>query len=159
MGHDLMSIYRTHRPVRSDVHADVSVSNEHPRNSTEQSCAPPVHLRRAQPAEILLACTVIWLHRLPESVQPHALAKQYARIANVLCAAWKDVTSCRKYFTELLVDNRGGREGFPQGVLQEIQALQEYYVRLYAPSEVGRNEKLSARSVWDGPERDEGVSR
>jgi len=159
MGHDLMSIYRTHRPVRSDVHADVSVSNEHPRNSTEQSCAPPVHLRRAQPAEILLACTVIWLHRLPESVQPHALAKQYARIANVLCAAWKDVTACRKYFTELLVDNRGGREGFPQGVLQEIQALQEYYVRLYAPSEVGRNEKLSARSVWDGPERDEGVSR
>jgi type IV pilus assembly protein PilE len=155
MEHDLMSIYRTYRPVRSDVHVDASARNGHSRDSCEQDSAHPVHLRRAQPTESLLARTVLWIHRLPEPVQPHALAKQYARIANLLCAVWQDVAACRKYFTELLVDNRGGREGFPQAVLQEIQALQEYYLRLYAPSEVDGDEGYATRSVWDGPERNE----
>ena len=35
------------------------------------------------------------------------------------------------YFDELLVDRRGGRQGFPKDVLRELLVLRSYYERFH----------------------------
>jgi hypothetical protein len=79
----------------------------------------------------LLPRTKSWIVSLPEPVRPHALAAQFARIANLLCIVWDDPPACRRCFFKLLVDRRGGRKGFPSTVLRDLNVLQAYYVGLY----------------------------
>jgi hypothetical protein len=64
---------------------------------------------------------------LPPDVQPTALLHHYARIANVIAAAWRDSKALRSYMDCLLDDDRGNRQGFPRDVLRELLALREYY--------------------------------
>jgi hypothetical protein len=87
-------------------------------------------LRRMQPTNKLLPATIDWILALPPRVRPHALAKQFARIANGLCYLWHDRGACLAYFGDLLTDRRGGRQGFPSAVEQELRALWRYYQRL-----------------------------
>lgn len=91
----------------------------------------PLHLRKSQPVTILLPRTRQWLMALPPAVRPRALAMQFARIANLLCASWEHPPDCRRYINDLLIDRRGGRRGFPKPVAREIQVLSEYYCQLY----------------------------
>ncbi len=93
--------------------------------------APPLHLRKSQPVTILLPRTKQWLMELPPPVRPRALALQFARIANMLCAAWENPPDCRRYLNDLLIDRRGGRRGFPKPVAREIQVLSEYYCQVH----------------------------
>lgn len=153
MTDNAVSIYRPPRAPRSDMYSYAHVKGDSDRGSSEGSCSAPVHLRRAQPSEILLARTVMWMDRLPISVQPRALSKQYARIANLLCVLWDDDAACRQYFMDLLTDRRGGRKGFPEDVLRDLHALQEYYCRGVAPATDDEENRYEIRSVWDGPDR------
>jgi hypothetical protein len=88
-------------------------------------------MRRSQPVMVLLPHTKSWIVSLPEPVRPHALAAQFARIANLLCTVWDDPPACRRCFYELLVDRRGGRRGFPMAVLRELNVLSAYYVAMH----------------------------
>ena len=135
------------------MHSNVCVKADTARDTAKEQSSAPVHLRRAQPSEFLLARTVIWMHRLPSGVQPHVLSQQYARIANLLCLVWHDAAACRQCFTDLLVDSRGGRKGFPQDVHRELVALQEYYCTRVAPSAEDAKSCYLIRSLWDGPDR------
>ena len=111
---------------------DVQVRDGAPKNSTEdQPASPPVNLRQSQPVMVLLPRTNNWFRSLPEQVRPHALAAQFARIANLICAVWDDPPACRKYLEELLVDRRGKRKGFPMAVLRELSTLRAYYVGMH----------------------------
>ena len=85
------------------------------------------HLRRAIPADKPLPRTLKWAAGLPPNVQPTALLRQYPRIANVIAATWDHGTSLRSYMSCLFSDNRGGRQGFPPAVLDELVALKRYH--------------------------------
>lgn len=68
-----------------------------------------------------------WVQQLPPEVRPKQLIVQYARIANKLAQLWKHPIACEKYFNELMLDERGDRQGFPAEVALELAALQGYF--------------------------------
>lgn len=88
-------------------------------------------MRKSNPVDRLLPRTVDWILALPPRVRPHILADKYARIANQLCVVWNDPPACRRYFDDLASDRRGGRQGFPPWLTQELGALREYFDRLH----------------------------
>ncbi len=85
------------------------------------------HLRKAAPIDRPLLRTTMWFARLPEDVRPHALLRRYARIVNVIAAAWGDAKCFRVYMESLFTDTRGNRRGFPPDVLSELVMLRRYY--------------------------------
>jgi len=74
--------------------------------------------------------TLHWLQVLPPNVQPRELPRKYPRIANLLAEHWKNEDSCMQALTQLVVDNRGDRRGFPMNVLAELVALRDYRMGL-----------------------------
>jgi hypothetical protein len=128
-----MSIYRGYRALLSDV--QVPPVTDKPSTEIPSSQPSPVHLRRAQPVLALLPRTAVWIGLLPPPVRPHALAVQFPRIANLVCAVWADPLACRKYLAELITDDRGGRKGFRSTMLREIETLQAYHAQLYPRSD------------------------
>ena len=81
--------------------------------------------------ESLRAITVAWLEQLPEHVRPMETARCFPRIANRLCDLWKRPSACDRYIDDLVVDNRGGRKGFPSKVATELAEIRAHYSRLY----------------------------
>ena len=84
-------------------------------------------LRKASPASEPLPRTLEWMASLPPNVQPTALLRHYARIANVIAATWHESRTLQSYMDCLVADDRGNRRGFPPDVLRELNALREYY--------------------------------
>ena len=82
---------------------------------------------------------------IPESENPKKLAEAFPRIVNRMAALWKTPAEMNRYFEELLTDTRGGRQGFPLGVLMELTSLKDYYQTKVAPPAKG--------DVWDVVER------
>ena len=82
---------------------------------------------------------------LPEMEKPKKLAEAFPRIVNRMAALWKTPAEMKRYFEELLTDTRGGRQGFPLGVLMELTSLKDYYQTQVAPAAQG--------DVWDAVER------
>jgi hypothetical protein len=68
-----------------------------------------------------------WVQQLPPEVRPRQLVIQYARIANKLASLWPHPIACEKYMNELMIDERGDRQGFPAEVALELAALQAYF--------------------------------
>jgi ribosomal protein S18 acetylase RimI-like enzyme len=134
----IMSVYRRFdRLPSSDMYAPRAQ-----RETPAPSQAPSPHgalpnedhnrLRKAAPAGEPLARTLEWSASLPPNVQPTALLRHYARIANVIAAVWSDPKSLRSYMDCLCTDERGSRRGFPPDVLHELLELREHYDSLDA---------------------------
>ncbi len=81
---------------------------------------------RAQPSPNIKEL-LPWIQQLPMEVRPKHLIVQYARIANKLVQLWSHPQACEKYFNNLMLDERGTRQGFPPEVAQELAALQVYF--------------------------------
>src|ERR1041385_4126633 len=99
-----MSLYRPFdRYPRSDVHAAPIAAEGVALRSAQKTGAIDVHsdqyrhLRKATPIERPLLRTNVWFASLPEEARPHALLRRYARIANLLAAAWGDAKCFRAY--------------------------------------------------------------
>jgi hypothetical protein len=71
-----------------------------------------------------------WVLALPNDIRPKALLAKYPRIANLVAVLWQDSNSLRRYMDDLLVDKRGGRQGFPLDVLRELFALRAHFDKL-----------------------------
>ena len=56
---------------------------------------------------------------------PFELEERYDRIIIKIEQLW-DTAEIHDYFSELILDKRGGRQGFPGGILQEIIRLREF---------------------------------
>jgi hypothetical protein len=56
---------------------------------------------------------------------------RFPRIANLLAANWDNPGDCTAYISSLLHDQRGGRQGFPAEVVQDIHDLGRWYARLH----------------------------
>ncbi|MEO5700316.1 MAG: hypothetical protein ABIS17_07680 [Casimicrobiaceae bacterium] len=121
------SIYEGARRFSSDIHHPEEGHRDH---ASAVRSPLPDYVRRARPVLELLPRTRTWLESLPPSVHPRALALQFPRIANALCASWSDVTGLRHYMTELFTDRRGGRAGFPPAVNRELLALWKFHMAL-----------------------------
>lgn len=90
---------------------------------------------RQAPAAVNLTLTptaLRWLSQLPRDVRPLELFHAYPRIANHL-AALGNAAAVSVFIGELLIDKRGGRQGFPGGIALELSRLQEYLFRLLQP--------------------------
>jgi hypothetical protein len=133
-----MSVYRRFdRLPSSDMYAlRAKRETPAPSQATSPHGALPKEdykrLRKAAPASEPLARTLEWSASLPPNVQPTALLRHYARIANVITAVWRDPKSLRSYMDCLCTDGRGNRQGFPPNVLHELLELREYYDSLDA---------------------------
>lgn len=56
---------------------------------------------------------------------PFALEQKYERILKTIDELW-DTPQIDAYFTELVIDTRGGRQGFPKDVLNDILVLRDF---------------------------------
>jgi hypothetical protein len=90
------------------------------------SSAAFVHLRRSHPVDDPLPVTFKWIACLPREVQPHALMRQFPRLANALAMDWRETHAFRARLYDLLMDKRGNRSGFPNEVLAELLALRKW---------------------------------
>lgn len=68
-----------------------------------------------------------WVKALPATVRPLELCSRFPRIANRLALCWNYVDLVESIFNELLVDHRGGREGFPTPVANELLRLHAFH--------------------------------
>ena len=129
-----MSIYRKFDAMRlpsNDVYARTGAPGKRPADSVGSPQAPNHELRRkGAPANVPLPRTVKWVESLPSSVKPTALLRHYARIANVLAAAWDDPTAVSSYMDCLFGYEREYRKGFPPDVANELLTLREYHANL-----------------------------
>jgi len=85
-----------------------------------------VTVRKAAPVNEPLPATMKWIARLPTSVRPYALLRQFPRVANALAIASRDNDALSECLYDLLVDRRGQRRGFPAEVTGELLALRRY---------------------------------
>lgn len=82
---------------------------------------------KGEPVNMPLPRTMAWAASLPDEVRPVELLRDYARVANLLASMWEDRESTYLYFDELLVDQRGTRQGFPPTVASELARLKAHY--------------------------------
>ncbi len=84
--------------------------------------------------------TIQWMAELPQHVRPNEMATRFPHIANRLASGWKTPEQCRRYFDEVLLDRRGGRQGLPGRVALELAALKNHYDSAVFPTH---------QTVWD----------
>ena len=75
-----------------------------------------------------------------ETHYPYKLEKTFARIAEKIVELW-DSPQIGSYFAELLIDDRGNRQGFPPDVAREIFLLSIAHEKI-------RNEQRGETDVW-----------
>lgn len=103
-------------------------------------------LRTAEDDHTLTMEAIRLIARLPAEKRPKALGTQFPHILNRLSLIWGS-TAAETYFESLLIDERGGRQGFPFEVLMEIDALAEFHRRTYPTPTVATDPWLQVRGV------------
>lgn len=111
-----------------------SVLKFKPRARPAPRSPSPVSMRRpggdgadTATAERLSSLGQRWVKALPVAVRPLELCNRFPRIANRLALCWNYVDLVESVFNELLVDHRGGREGFPRPIANELLRLHAYH--------------------------------
>ncbi len=107
--------------------------------------------RKAAPLDKPLAATVVWCKTLASNIQPFALLEKYPRIANQIAASWHDPVALSAYFENLLIDRRGGRQGFPPDVQHDLLALNEHYYFGPRSRQSLSEAEVDQRDVWQLP--------
>ncbi|MGO4278672.1 hypothetical protein [Cupriavidus sp. RAF20_2] len=86
--------------------------------------------------QALTPAALKWLAQLPREVRPFELFHTYPRIANQLAALAGQQgypTPVTLFLADLLIDKRGGRQGFPGGIAPELSRLQEHLLQSAEP--------------------------
>ena len=115
----------------------------------------PGTLRRPEHLQdrALKAHTELWANNLPIEIRPGLLLERYPHVANRLALCWADKALTIRLFEDLLVDNRGGRKGFPPLVRAELLHLRRTYPRIGqndgAPARIHRSDFVLATPHWD----------
>jgi hypothetical protein len=74
----------------------------------------------------LTAEAMAWLDSLPESVKPVQLTLRYPRILNRLSLLACEPDLMLGYLKSLMIDDRGGRQGFPGRIPFELQDVYDH---------------------------------
>lgn len=80
-------------------------------------------------AQSLSVAALKWLASLPPEARPLEVCRAYPRIGNQLAALGGNPAALSAYLGDLLIDTRGGRQGFPGGIALELSQLQEHLLR------------------------------
>jgi len=94
--------------------------------TTQQSTKDSTRLRKANPLNQLLPATQRWAAELPEPIRPVHLIRSYPRIANRIARSWNDPKALHEVLNELVIDNRGGRQGFSPSIMAELLRFREF---------------------------------
>jgi hypothetical protein len=78
---------------------------------------------------VLTDVALRWLASLPPEARPLELCRRYSRIGNQLAALSANPAALHAFLVELLIDKRGGRQGFPDGIALELSRLHEHIVQ------------------------------
>jgi hypothetical protein len=126
-----MSIYRklNDRRPPSGAYANEPTKKEPvpPTSQETEFLQDYTHLRQEAQVNTPLPATLQWAASLPPRVRPTALLRQYARIANLIAANWRNPGAFDDYMESLLTNNRGKRRGFPPDIMMELLALQRWH--------------------------------
>ena len=76
-----------------------------------------------------------WLDRLPPAARATALAEAFPKIAERLAILDADAAYAARYLTQLMIDQRGDRQGFPVEVGRELLRLRSHYAELQGESD------------------------
>ncbi len=74
----------------------------------------------------LTGTTRRWLRELPPRRRPLRLCEVHPRVANRIAWCWQDAILSDALLDDLLVDRRGGRNGFSPIVVRELRRLREF---------------------------------
>lgn len=72
-----------------------------------------------------------WLLSIPRRHRPRELAARFPHVVNRMALLWGKRDLVDHYFDDLLVDRRGGRQGFPRAVTDELLVLHEHFLGLF----------------------------
>ncbi|MGH8588194.1 MAG: hypothetical protein ACREXX_02300 [Gammaproteobacteria bacterium] len=91
--------------------------------------ANPKEQRRPLTADDLQLCdeAKALLESLSLRIRPHELPGRFPRIMNQIAHLWRRPVQLDRYFEELLMDRRDGRQGFPYAVALELNTLKDYH--------------------------------
>jgi hypothetical protein len=78
----------------------------------------------------LQAATCHWLRQLPAGRRPLRLAERHPHVLNRIAWCWADAGLVDAVFDDLLVDRRGGRQGFAPAVVLELRRLRDHRLQL-----------------------------
>ncbi|MFJ1259954.1 hypothetical protein [Cupriavidus sp. CuC1] len=92
-----------------------------------------MRLPESAEAKTLSPTALKWLAVLPPEARPLELCRTYPRIGNQLAALGANPAALSDFLADLLIDKRGGRQGFPGGIALEISKLQEHLLRTMEP--------------------------
>ena len=67
-----------------------------------------------------------WLNQLPEHVRPYRLTDHYPRLAVKMAELWRKPIPLQNYLRGLVLDDRGGRQGFPEDIAGELLRLMSF---------------------------------
>ena len=101
----------------------------------------PADRDSSSPASELTQQAANLLASLPTDVSPTRLAQTFPHIFNKIAELWTHPLRLDPYFDSLLIDQRGGRQGFSLGVALEILSLKEHYQTVVYPKRA---------DIWDG---------
>jgi hypothetical protein len=94
-----------------------------------------------------------WLVQLAPALRPARTSQRFPRLVNGLATLWADAPRAVAAIDDLLVDRRGGRQGLPDDVQNELKALLEHLRRSAPAKQPGHtpvDEALSrARSLLE----------
>lgn len=99
---------------------------------TTAAAAAPAYIRQPLPQPDS-AAVEHWLTEIPPHILPRRTAEQFRHVVNEIVRLWKSPRQLDRYFDSLLVDHRGGRQGFPFAVALEIAKLQDHYQTVIYP--------------------------
>lgn len=106
------------------VDDDDALVHETPRRGAS---VPQVDGHRAPPISTLSHRAEMLLASLPSGFRLHETRLLFPHVLDRIAAAWHDPKQLLRTIDECMLDERGGRQGFPFGVLREISALREHY--------------------------------
>ena len=98
------------RPLASQVSGGPAAQRRAPRHNDEA----------------LTGTTRAWLRKLPSGRRPQRLCMLFPRVANRIAWCWSDAELLQQAMDDLLVDRRGGRQGFPRAVVAELRRLRDF---------------------------------
>lgn len=100
-----------------------------PKAATPTTIFPPA-TRPTAPRGPGGATVESWLAGLPEKVRPMRLVQDFPRLADKLVLADGDPELAMAVLDRLMIDDRGGRQGFPMDVASELMRLRAHYGEL-----------------------------
>jgi hypothetical protein len=113
------SALQQHYALTSQAHEEAPESNKVPRHASIRA------------EELVLPKTIKWARSIPSDLRPRALVIKFPRIANAMADIWSQPRLFNILLCQLMLDDRGERDGFPLDVLQDLANLRVHFDSRY----------------------------